>query len=153
MSDTSGRKTSCRPAAAIADTPHVYAAPAGLSPNRWALAGNWQVAGEAAEAVKPGARIVFRFHARDLHLVLGPAQEGRTIRFRVTLDGHAPGEDHGVDVAPDGSGAVTTQRLYRFCCARGHGRKVSTPSRSSSWMRVSTTPTTRLLLDEGHVHD
>jgi thiol-disulfide isomerase/thioredoxin len=102
------------PGGSIADTPHVYAAPAGLSPNQWALAGNWQVAGEAAEAVKPGARIVFRFHARDLHLVLGPAQEGRTIRFRVTLDGHAPGEDHGVDVAPDGSGAVTTQRLYQL---------------------------------------
>jgi cytochrome c biogenesis protein CcdA/thiol-disulfide isomerase/thioredoxin len=102
------------PGGSVPDAPHQYATPATLAPNQWALAGQWQVAGEAAEALKPGARIVFRFHARDLHLVLGPAQAGQKVRFRITVDGHAPGSDHGVDVAPDGSGAVTTQRLYQL---------------------------------------
>jgi hypothetical protein len=61
----------------------------------------------------PGA-IVFHFHARDLHLVLGPTTDGKPVRFKVTVDGAAPGEDAGVDVAPDGSGVVREPRLYQL---------------------------------------
>ncbi|MCY1448257.1 hypothetical protein D9M71_649140 [compost metagenome] len=59
-------------------------------------------------------RIVYRFQARDLHLVLGPGPDGKPVRFRVTIDGKAPGDAHGSDVAPDGSGTVTEQRLYQL---------------------------------------
>ena len=64
------------------------------------------------------AKITFRFHARDLHLVLGSAS-GKPVRFRVTLDGQAPGADAGVDVAPDGIGVVTDQRLYQLIRQKG----------------------------------
>jgi hypothetical protein len=58
--------------------------------------------------------IVYRFHARDLHLVLGPAPESGPIRFRVTIDGAAPGASHGTDIDADGQGTVTGQRLYQL---------------------------------------
>jgi hypothetical protein len=57
---------------------------------------------------------VYRFHARDLHLVMGPAARGGTVRFRVTIDGHAPGGGHGLDVDELGYGTVTEQRLYQL---------------------------------------
>jgi hypothetical protein len=72
------------------------------------------VEGERAVATAGAAGIVFRFHARDLHLVLGPGAAAHPVRFRVTLDGHAPGDDHGADVAADGSGEVGEQRLYQL---------------------------------------
>jgi sugar lactone lactonase YvrE len=64
-------------------------------------------------------RIVYRFHARDLHLVLGPSGESGNIRFRVTIDGKPPGEAHGMDTDADGNGVVTTQRLYQLIRAPG----------------------------------
>jgi hypothetical protein len=66
----------------------------------------------------PG-RIVFRFHARDVHLVLGPGPSGRPVRYRVRIDGAAPGNDHGADAAADGTGAVTSQRLYQLIRQQG----------------------------------
>jgi cytochrome c biogenesis protein CcdA/thiol-disulfide isomerase/thioredoxin len=96
------------------DRPHAYAAPARLSLNGWALAGDWNVGSEHATLAAPAGRIVYRFHARDLHLVLGPAANGKPVRFRVSIDGAAPGKDHGTDVAADGTGAVTGQRLYQL---------------------------------------
>ena len=69
--------------------------------------------GQSARALSAGAAVSFRFHARDLHLVLG-SSTGRPVRFKVTLDGAAPGGDAGVDVAPDGSGTVSGQRLYQL---------------------------------------
>ena len=62
----------------------------------------------------PGGRITMRFRARDLHLVLGPATDGKPVRFRVTLDGEAPGADHGMDVDDAGEGTVREQRLYQL---------------------------------------
>jgi cytochrome c biogenesis protein CcdA/thiol-disulfide isomerase/thioredoxin len=91
-----------------------YAAPASLQPDGWGLAGSWQVASEFATAKAPGARIVFRFHARDLHMVLGPSPEGKPVRFRITVDGKPPGADHGLDVDEGGMGTVTSQRLYQL---------------------------------------
>jgi hypothetical protein len=64
--------------------------------------------------VKPGGRIAFRFHARDLHLVMGPAADGKPVRFRVSLDGKPPGADHGIDADARGEGVVTSQRLYQL---------------------------------------
>jgi len=61
----------------------------------------------------PGG-LVYRFHARDLHLVLGPKDDGSAVRFRVTIDGALPGGNHGTDVSADGSGVVTEQRLYQL---------------------------------------
>ena len=69
---------------------------------------------EFAAAGAPGARIAFRFHARDLHMVLGPAPNGQPVRFRITLDGKPPGADHGVDVDAAGNGIVTSQRLFQL---------------------------------------
>jgi len=84
-----------------------------LKLNDWALEGPWLDKRQSAVSAAPGAKISFRFHARDLHLVLGPGS-GKPVRFRVTIDGQPPHGDAGVDVAADGSGTVTEQRLYQL---------------------------------------
>ncbi|MBK5376585.1 cytochrome c biogenesis protein DipZ [Pseudomonas sp. TH43] len=91
-----------------------YNPPANLALNDWSLGGQWTVGAERATASASASRIVYRFHARDLHLVLGPGADGKPVRFKVLIDGQAPGAAHGVDVAPDGSGHVTEQRLYQL---------------------------------------
>ncbi|MBD8666292.1 cytochrome c biogenesis protein DipZ [Pseudomonas lurida] len=91
-----------------------YPAAGNLALNHWTLEGQWNVGGQQATLNQPGGRIVYRFHARDLHLVLGPGADGKPVRFNVTVDGQAPGDAHGTDVAPDGSGTVTEQRLYQL---------------------------------------
>ncbi|WP_260736462.1 cytochrome c biogenesis protein DipZ [Tunturiibacter lichenicola] len=101
------------------DDPQLYTAPDQLALNQWALAGQWRDAGQIATLLSPTGAIVYRFHARDLHLVLGPAKGGKPIRFRVTIDGKAPGADHGVDVDSDGYGTVKDDRLYQLI--RQHG--------------------------------
>jgi cytochrome c biogenesis protein CcdA/thiol-disulfide isomerase/thioredoxin len=82
--------------------------------NQWALAGNWTVGPEHAALNSERGSIVYRFHARDLHLVLGPGADKKPIRFRVTVDGKEPGDNHGSDVAADGLGTVTEERLYQL---------------------------------------
>ena len=94
--------------------PRAYAAPARLQLNQWALAGDWTMRKDAIVLNKPNGRIVYRFHARDLHLVMGPAAPGTTVRFRVLIDGKPPGAAHGVDVDDQGNGTVTEQRLYQL---------------------------------------
>lgn len=91
-----------------------YVVPASLPLNDWGLVGNWTVGEENVMLNAPQGRIVYRFHARDLHLVLGPNAGGKPVAFKVTLDGKAPGEMHGTDVTPDGRGVVTDQRLYQL---------------------------------------
>ncbi len=100
--------------AARFDEPHAYAAPARLPLNYWALSGDWSVAGHAAVAITPGARIAFQFHARDLNLVMGPASKGAAIPFRVFLDGQPAVDALGSDVASDGSGTVNDQNTYQL---------------------------------------
>lgn len=92
----------------------VYAAPARLRLNQWALAGDWTVEKEAAVLNKSNGRIAYRFHARDLHLVLGPTARDTAVRFRVLIDGKPPGAAHGVDVDSQGNGTVKEQRLYQL---------------------------------------
>ena len=82
--------------------------------DRWGLAGKWTVGAEQATLDKAGGRILYRFKARDLHLVLGPSANGKPVRFRVTVDGRAPGGDHGVDTDEAGNGTVDSQRLYQL---------------------------------------
>ncbi|AJP58369.1 cytochrome C biogenesis protein [Pandoraea vervacti] len=119
------------PGGVVKDAPNDYHAPSAVlsqtpqSPpalNTWALAGQWKVGPEQATATQAGARIVYRFHARDLHLVLGPDASGKPVRFRVTLDAQAPGDAHGTDVAADGTGTVTSQRLYQLVRQTGEIR-------------------------------
>jgi cytochrome c biogenesis protein CcdA/thiol-disulfide isomerase/thioredoxin len=82
--------------------------------NEWSLSGDWTVGPERAVLDQPDGTISYRFHARDLHLVLGPAPDGKPIRFRVTIDGMPPNDSHGADVAPDGTGVVSSDRLYQL---------------------------------------
>jgi hypothetical protein len=89
-----------------------------LSLNDWSLEGPWLDKKQSATSFAPGAKINFRFHARDLHLVLGSAS-GKPVRFRVTLDGQPPGADAGSDIDAAGNGTVTSDRLYQLVRQRG----------------------------------
>jgi thiol-disulfide isomerase/thioredoxin len=93
---------------------HLYSAPAELRLNHWALSGDWTVGEQAATATTAGGQVVYRFHGRDLHLVMGPAAPGTSARFRVLLDGQPPGAAHGSDVDGQGRGTATGQRLYQL---------------------------------------
>jgi thiol-disulfide isomerase/thioredoxin len=102
------------PGGAGRDKPHVHAAPARMKLNDWALSGDWTVKKDAVLMNKAGGRIVYRFHARDLHLVMGPAARGASVRFRVLIDGKPPGAAHGFDVDDQGNGTAAEQRLYQL---------------------------------------
>jgi cytochrome c biogenesis protein CcdA/thiol-disulfide isomerase/thioredoxin len=101
------------------DKKKTYAGPGRLSLNQWGLDGSWTVGQEMAVLQSAPGKIIFRFHARDLHLVLGPAKGGKPVRFKVKLDGSVPGTDRGVDVAPDGTGIVKENRLYQLIRQKG----------------------------------
>jgi thiol-disulfide isomerase/thioredoxin len=102
------------PGGVVPDERSAYAAPAHLSLNQWALSGDWTMGSEAASLHEPGGGIAFRFHARDLHLVMGPAGRGAPVRFRVLIDGQPPGASHGVDVDDQGEGTVAEPRMYQL---------------------------------------
>jgi len=102
------------PGGAVLDARRVYATPAQLSLNQWALAGEWTVERGFAALNTANGRIAYRFHARDLHLVMGPARKGTSVRFRVLLDGQAPDAAHGSDVDEQGDGVVSEQRLHQL---------------------------------------
>jgi thiol-disulfide isomerase/thioredoxin len=102
------------PGGIVRDIPHVYAAPASLRLNHWALAGNWTVGSQATVLNRADGRIACRFHARDLHLVLGPPAQATAARFRILLDGQVPGAAHGLDVDSAGNGTVVEPRLYQL---------------------------------------
>lgn len=93
---------------------HVYSAPKHLGLNDWALSGDWTMGRETLRLNQTGGRIAYHFHARDLHLVMGPASRSASARFRVYIDGRPPGESHGVDVDPDGNGTVREPRMYQL---------------------------------------
>jgi thiol-disulfide isomerase/thioredoxin len=102
------------PGGAVLDKRRDYAAPARLRLNHWVLSGDWTVESQATVLIKANGRIAYRFHARDLHLVMGPATRGTSVRFRVLIDGESPGAAHGIDVDDQGNGTVTEQRLYQL---------------------------------------
>ncbi|WP_263359614.1 cytochrome c biogenesis protein DipZ [Acidicapsa ligni] len=101
------------------DVPQLYKAPADFKQNEWAFDGNWRDERQIATSLSASSAILYRFHARDLHLVLGPSKGGKPVRFRVTIDGKSPGADHGVDTDAAGYGTVTEDRLYQLI--RQHG--------------------------------
>jgi thiol-disulfide isomerase/thioredoxin len=102
------------PGGEVLDRPHAYVAPERLRLNEWALAGDWTLRQEAAVLNAANGQIAFRFHARDLHLVMGPAARGTSVPFRVSIDGYPPGAAHGTDVDVRGNGTATEQRLYQL---------------------------------------
>lgn len=103
-----------------ADAVFGYTLPSTLALNQWGLSGQWRVNDEAAQLQQAGGRIAFQFHARDLHLVLAPGEDGKPVRFRVLLDGKPlPAADAGADVAADGTGTVNEHRLYQLIRQRG----------------------------------
>jgi thiol-disulfide isomerase/thioredoxin len=101
------------------DAETAYTEPSHLWLNEWGLAGKWNDHLQSAVLGAAGGKIVFRFHARDLHLVLGPGPDGKPVRFRVTVDGQAPGQNHGVDTDAQGNGVVTEHRLYQLVRQKG----------------------------------
>ena len=96
------------------DQRHTYSAPAHLRLNRWGLAGDWTVRGDASALNGSSGRVAYQFHARDVNLVMGPSKKGETVRFRVRLDGETARSAHGADVDADGSGVVVQQRMYQL---------------------------------------
>ncbi len=103
-----------------------YQTTAPLQPGQWGLDGQWTIGKEMSRLDAPGGKISFRFHARDVHLVLAPVTDGKPVRFKVTLDGNPPGEGHGMDAAADGSGTVTADRLYQLIRLKNPGEHTFT---------------------------
>jgi thiol-disulfide isomerase/thioredoxin len=107
------------PGGAVPDEPRLYSAPAELSRNHWALSGTWTIGEGAATLNAAPGQISYRFHGRDLNLVMGPAVPGTSAAFRVLIDGQPPGEAHGADADAQGNGTLAEQRLYQLI--RQHG--------------------------------
>jgi len=99
---------------AVADQTPNYTAPDRLNLNHWALAGDWTIERRASVLDRVGGRILFRFRARDVHVVMGPRPRGISVPFRVLVDGEAPGDAHGLDTNEQGRGTVAQQRLYQL---------------------------------------
>ena len=95
------------------DERRAYEPPEHLPFGHWALAGEWTIGSENVLLDQAGGSIAYRFHARDVHLVLSPGARD-PIPFRVHLDGEAPGPSHGVDVDEDGNGLLRDGRLYQL---------------------------------------
>jgi thiol-disulfide isomerase/thioredoxin len=102
------------PGGAELDEPRTFDAPDALALNQWALAGDWTIGRRASVLNEADGRILFRFHARDVHLVMGPAARGTSVTFRVLVDGEPPGAAHGLDVDEQGRGTLEQQRLYQL---------------------------------------
>jgi thiol-disulfide isomerase/thioredoxin len=107
------------PAGAELDEPRTYAVPDSLKLNQWALAGDWTIERGASVLNRADGRIVFRFHARDVHLVMGPPARDTTVPFRVLVDGEPPGAARGLDVDEQGQGSLSQQRLHQLIRERG----------------------------------
>ena len=102
------------PRFALGERRRGYTLPRALRLNEWALEGAWNVDRDRIALTQPNGRIEYRFHARDLHLVMGPPSNARPVRFRVLLDGQPPGPALGGDVDAQGNGVASEQRLYQL---------------------------------------
>lgn len=98
----------------VRDRAQTYSAPQQLKLNTWALAGDWTMTREYSAANKAGGKVTFRFHARDVHVVMGSATRGSNVRYRVTINGQPPGTSHGVDVDAQGAGTLEQPRMYQL---------------------------------------
>jgi thiol-disulfide isomerase/thioredoxin len=99
---------------AVRDQPHTYAVPTSLSLNHWGLAGDWTVTPDRTVLNNGTGHLTYRFHARDVHLVMGPSASGKPVRFRVSIAGQAPGAAHGTDIDAQGNGTVSAPRMYQL---------------------------------------
>jgi thiol-disulfide isomerase/thioredoxin len=102
------------PGGAARNMRRLYTAPAHLRLNHWGLSGDWAVKKNSVLLSKPGGRIFFRFHARDLHLVMGTGMRGAALPFRVRIDGKPPADAHGIDTDSEGNGKVVWPRLHQL---------------------------------------
>lgn len=102
------------PGGMASDKTHTYRYPKGLKLNEWALSGEWNIGSGSILSNRSGGSVSYRFHARDVHFVIGPAARGKTVRFRVTLDGEPPAASHGEDVDDQGRGVVIEPRMYQL---------------------------------------
>ena len=101
------------------DSRTIYSPPARPELNHWGLGGSWSIGAERATLESAPAKIVFRFRSRDLHMVLGPSKKGTPVRFKVKVNGAAPGDDHGSDSSADGTGEVRQPRMYQLVRQKG----------------------------------
>jgi hypothetical protein len=118
LGSTQGRNFASRNGSRVG-VPGTYAVPEMLMLNQWALSGDWTIESRASVLNGPEGRIAFRFHARDLHLVMSSPEPGTPVSFRVLLDGQPPGDAHGLDVDGGGNGTLSQQRLYQLIRQRG----------------------------------
>ena len=107
------------PSGAELDEPRNYVAPDSLKLNHWALSGDWTIERGASVLNRADGGLAFRFHARDVHLVMGPRARGASVPFRVLVDGEPPGDAHGLDVDEQGHGTLSQQRLHQLIRERG----------------------------------
>lgn len=98
------------PGGKVRDRPQTYSAPERLKLNSWALSGDWTMTREFSSSNKANGKVTFRFHARDVHLVM----RGSGVRYRVTIDGEPPGASHGVDIDAEGLGTLDQPRMYQL---------------------------------------
>ena len=101
------------------DSRKTYSPPAKPALNQWGFGGSWNAAAESGTLESAPGKIVFRFHSRDLHMVLGGAKNGKPVRFKITLNGAAPGDDHGSDSAANGAGEIREPRMYQLIRQKG----------------------------------
>ena len=110
-----GRATNfASPGNVVTDKPNFYTVPSRMDVGQWALSGSWTLQKEAALLDKPGGKVVFRFRARDVNLVMGPADPAHPVRFRILIDGQLPGAAHGADIDAQGNGILDRQRMYQL---------------------------------------
>jgi thioredoxin family protein len=107
------------PERVVGNSAKTYRLPAGLALNQWGLGGSWNLGAESGLLESTPGKIVFRFHSRDLHMVLGPEKNGQAVRFRLKLNAVAPGVDHGSDSNADGTGEVRRPRMYQLVRQKG----------------------------------
>jgi thiol-disulfide isomerase/thioredoxin len=103
----------------------IYSPPGRPALNQWGLGGSWKIGAESGVLESAPGRVVFRFHSRDLHMVLGPGSNGAPVRFRLSLNGSAPGGDHGSDSNADGTGEVRQPRMYQLVRQKGPVKDVT----------------------------
>jgi hypothetical protein len=107
------------------DSRRTYSLPAKPALNQWGFAGSWRAGAESGKLETAPGKIVFRFHSRDLHMVLGPAKNGVPVRFKVKLDGVAPRDNHGSDSGADGTGEIRQPRMYQLIRQKGPVKDVT----------------------------
>ena len=107
------------------DSRQTYSPPESPALNQWGFGGSWKAGAESGKLESAPGKIVFRFHSRDLHMVLGPAKNGTPVRFKVKLNGAAPGDDHGSDSGADGAGEVRQPRMYQLVRQKGQIKDVT----------------------------